>query len=179
MSYLTEFRREKDQYFGQDPGSPLTIEQRRGFQGLDYFDENPGLRFKLKPEPTKSDDIVPLQTSTGDLARFTRWGKLSFSVDGIPIKLTVFQDTDNGSLFLPFTDATTGGETYGEGRYLEVEVLGDDACLIDFNYAYNPYCAYNDGWSCPLTPQENRLAVPIRAGEKVFDQALHCLAYSM
>ncbi len=71
--------------------------------------------------------------------------------------------------FLPFADALAGDETYGAGRYLEPEPAGDDRLLIDFNLAYNPYCAYNPNWSCPITPAENRLKVAIRAGEKVFD----------
>jgi uncharacterized protein (DUF1684 family) len=70
--------------------------------------------------------------------------------------------------FLPFADALAGVETYGAGRYLEPEPVGDGQFVVDFNLAYNPYCAYNDDWSCPITPRENRLTVPIRAGEKLY-----------
>ena len=73
-----------------------------------------------------------------------------------------------GSFFLPFVDATSGKETYGAGRYLDIELTHDGEIVVDFNYAYNPYCAYNEQWSCPLTPFENRVQVPIRAGEKNF-----------
>ena len=75
---------------------------------------------------------------------------------------------DSGELFLPFADATSGVETYGAGRYLEPEALPDGRMSVDFNYAYNPYCAYNERWSCPITPAENRIDVPIRGGERIF-----------
>ncbi len=109
-----------------------------------------------------------MQTSTGDVAPFVRWGKISFEVENQPAQLTVYKDTDSGEFFLPFADATSGNETYGAGRYLEVEVLPNGQLLVEFNYAYNPYCAYNERWSCPITPLENRIQVPIRAGEKNF-----------
>jgi hypothetical protein len=82
--------------------------------------------------------------------------------------LQVYQDPEGGDFFLPFVDATAPEETYGAGRYLDVEAPRDGKFLIDFNYAYNPYCAYNDKWSCPIPPKENRLKVQIEAGEKNF-----------
>jgi uncharacterized protein (DUF1684 family) len=87
-------------------------------------------------------------------------------VDDQEVGLTIFADP-NG-YFLPFVDSLAGKETYGAGRYLEPVPLGQDRFLVDFNFAYNPYCAYNDYWSCPLTPFENRLKAPVRAGEKIF-----------
>ena len=80
-------------------------------------------------------------------------------------QLTLYKDTDGADFFLPFADATSGNETYGAGRYLDVESLPDGRLLVDFNYSYNPYCAYNANWRCPLTPSENRIKVAIRAGE--------------
>ena len=97
-----------------------------------------------------------------------RWAKIAFSVDGAPAELTVYKDASDDSLFLPFADATSGEETYGAGRYVEPEAQSDGNVLVDFNYAYNPYCAYNEAWACPITPSENRLRVTIRAGEKNF-----------
>ena len=102
------------------------------------------------------------------MAPFVRWGKISFKVEDQPTQLTVYKDADSDEFFLPFADATSGSETYGAGRYLEVEELPDGRLLVEFNYAYNPYCAYNESWSCPLTPLENRIQVSIRAGEKSF-----------
>ncbi len=168
MSELTEFRESKDHFIGHDPQSPLTDDQKRGFSGLKYYDENSALNLVIAPEMFDNQEIVEMQTSTGDVAPFVRWGKISFEVENQPAQLTVYKDTDSGEFFLPFADATSGNETYGAGRYLEVEVLPNGQLLVEFNYAYNPYCAYNERWSCPITPLENRIQVPIRAGEKNF-----------
>jgi hypothetical protein len=102
------------------------------------------------------------------LQTYERVGKIRFTVDGEPAELTVFRN-EHG-YFLPFADALAGQETYGAGRYLEPEVLPDGRLHVDFNYAYNPYCAYNELYSCPITPPENRLQVPIRAGEKIYQE---------
>jgi uncharacterized protein (DUF1684 family) len=166
MSDLKTLREEKDAFFASDPNSPLTREQQKGFEGLSYFDENPELRFELEIKPALSGEGVEMQTSTGDVQVYQRLGKIRFSVDGQAVELTIF--TNEHGLFLPFVDGQTGRETYGAGRYLEPELLGDGRVHVDFNLAYNPYCAYNDRWSCPITPLENRLTVPIRAGEKNF-----------
>lgn len=169
MTEVTEFRHSKDQFFAQDHDAPLTHEQQNEFNGLSYFDENEGLRFEIKPDLIEGRDIIEMQTSTGDVASYQRWGTVSFEVEGQPAKLTLYRDEHGGNFFLPFADATSGKETYGAGRYLDVEQTHDGAIVVDFNYAYNPYCAYNERWSCPLTPFENRIQVPIRAGEKKFE----------
>ena len=109
---------------------------------------------------------MQVQTSTGKFQVYQRWGRFRFQVDGQPAELTILF-SDSG-YFLPFVDSLAGKETYPAGRYLEPEPLGGGRFRIDFNLAYNPYCAYNDQWSCPLTPFENRIKVPIRAGEKLF-----------
>ncbi len=168
MSELADFRRSKDQFILNDHHSPLTEEQRRDQRGLHYYDEEPALRFAASLEPFGDQEIVELQTSTGDVSRFQRLGSISFAVEGEPASLTVYRDPDGGDYFVPFADATSGKETYGAGRYLELQTLPNGQVLADFNYAYNPYCAYNEMWSCPLTPGENRLSVPIRAGEKSY-----------
>jgi len=107
-----------------------------------------------------------MQTTTGDIQRFIRHGKFRFTVDGQPAELTIYA-SEHG-FFLPFVDSLANKETYGAGRYLDPHPLPGGKLLIDFNFAYNPFCAYNDLYSCPLTPFENRLKVPIRAGEKIF-----------
>jgi uncharacterized protein (DUF1684 family) len=168
MSELTEFRAARDQFMGHDHQSPLADEQRRSFTGLTYFDEAPGLRLVLDVRKAGGQEVVEMQTSTGDAASYVRWGKVEFEVGGETAELTLYRDPHGHDYFLPFADATSGNETYGAGRYLEVQELGDSRVVLDFNYAYNPYCAYNEHWSCPLTPSENRLHVPIRAGEKSF-----------
>jgi uncharacterized protein (DUF1684 family) len=106
---------------------------------------------------------IEMQTSTGDVRAYRRYGHFTFEVDGQPAQLTIYGDDE--AFFLPFVDGLAGKETYPAGRYLEPERLSGKRFLVDFNLAYNPYCAYNDAWSCPLTPFENRVKVPVRAGE--------------
>ena len=168
MTELDDFRSEKDRFMATDLQSPLQAEQKRTFKGLQYFPENPGLRLEVTIEPLAEQNIIQMQTSTGDIQEYVRYGKFKFMVDGQEAELTIYADS-NG-YFLPFVDAQAGKETYPAGRYLEPIDLGKRKFLIDFNYAYNPYCAYNDYWSCPLTPFENRLKSPIRAGEKIFHE---------
>lgn len=163
---LTQFRVAKDDYFANDPHSPLTPSQKNNFQGLDYYPENPAFRFELDPEESPEEEPIQIQTSTGDIQVYTRRGKIRFKVEGESAVLTVFENTYG--LFLPFVDSLAGIETYGAGRYLEPVELPNCKLLVDFNLAYNPYCAYNDLYSCPLTPWENRIKVPIKAGEKIF-----------
>ncbi|MEB2334876.1 MAG: DUF1684 domain-containing protein [Anaerolineaceae bacterium] len=166
MTELDEFRKEKDEHFAHDPQSPLTPEQRRDFKGLHYFPENDSLRFEVQVEPFENRQTITMGTSTGGAQEYTRFGRFKFQADGQDAELTIYR-ADYG-FFLPFIDALAGAETYPAGRYLEPEALPGNRFLIDFNVAYNPYCAYNERWSCPITPAENRLKVPIRAGEKLF-----------
>lgn len=169
MNALTTFRAQKDDFFRSDHQSPLTFEQKRDFAGLHYFPENPDLRFELAAEALPQPDRVEMQTSTGDVQVYHRHGRIRFQVEGQDAELTIYEGP-NG-YFLPFVDSLAGQETYPAGRYLEPEPLPGGRFLVDFNLAYNPYCAYNDYWSCPLTPFENHVRVPIRAGEKLFTQA--------
>ena len=166
MNQLAQFRAQKDDYFEHDHHSPLSAVQKRNFDGLNYFVENPDLRMEIQLERFDPIDHVQIQTNTGEVQTYERYGCFRFTLDGEEIQLTVFRN-EHG-FFLPFTDSLAGEETYGAGRYLEPEELGQNRLLIDFNLAYNPYCAYNENWSCPITPPENRLRVPIRAGEKSF-----------
>jgi hypothetical protein len=166
MDDLQEFRKEKDEFFARHPQSPLTRQQKREFKGLDYFPENKSLRFEVEVEIFPQPEIIEIQTSTGDIQPYQRFGQFRFLVDGQAAVLTIYSSS-NG-YFLPFVDSLAGTETYPAGRYLEPEPISSNRFLIDFNLAYNPYCAYNENWSCPLTPFENRLRLPIRAGERVF-----------
>jgi uncharacterized protein (DUF1684 family) len=166
MSSLEEFRHEKDHFFADNPHSPLTHEQKEHFNGLDYFPENPSLKLELTLKESTDKEEITIQTSTGDIQTYQRVGTFRFEVDGQETGLTVF--ANQHGYFLPFVDSLAGSETYPAGRYTEPEQLPNGKFLLDFNFAYNPYCAYNEQWSCPLTPFENRLKVPIRAGEKVY-----------
>ncbi len=167
MSDLEAFRKAKHEYFASDANSPLTPEQREHFKGLSYFPEDPALRLEVEVKPFPNQEQVQLPTSTGDVRTYTRYGRFSFQVEGNQAELTLFNSPHG--FFLLFVDSLAVAETYGAGRYLEPEQLPNGKFLVDFNLAYNPYCAYNEMWSCPIPPAENRLAVPIRAGEKIFD----------
>jgi uncharacterized protein (DUF1684 family) len=169
MTELDDFRADKDAFFRNDRNSPLTPEQQRDFRGLRYYPERPDLALTLRPEPLDHPETVEMQTSTGHIAWYTQWARLHFEVEGQPAELTVYRDPTMGLLFLPFQDANAGGDTYGAGRYLEPHPLDDGRLLVDFNYAYNPYCAYNEQWTCPIPPAENRLVVAIEAGEMSWD----------
>lgn len=166
MSDLTNFRQQKDDFFRTDRQSPLTAEQKAAFSGLHYFDENPALRLELPLERLAQPEQVILQTSTGNEQEYWHVGQVQFTVDGQQAALQIYEN-DYG-YFLPFVDATAPRETYGAGRYIEPHDLGGGLLGIDFNLAYNPYCAYNERWSCPLPPSANRLKVRIEAGEKNF-----------
>jgi len=168
MSELTDYRAEKDEFFGRHPQSPLLPEQRQDFQGLNYFPENEALRLEVQVEPLKDHEPMQMQTSTGGVQTYTRYGRFKFQVDGRDAELTIYEN-EHG-FFLPFVDSLAGKETYPAGRYLEPEELPGNRFLVDFNLAYNPYCAYNEIWSCPITPAENRVKVPIQAGEKLFHE---------
>ena len=107
-----------------------------------------------------------MQTSTGDLQTYTRYGQIQFKIENKDYTLTIF--SSGHGYFLPFVDSQAGKETYGAGRYLEPQELPGDYVSVDFNLSYNPYCAYNDLFSCPIPPAENRIQVAITAGEKNF-----------
>ena len=165
MNSLQAFRTEKDQFFAHHPQSPLTRAQKQIFQGLDYFPEAPDLRLELDVEEFSEKEQIEMQTTTGDIQSYIRFGKIRFKVEGQDVELTIY--ANQHGFFLLFVDSLAGKETYPAGRYLEPELQHNGKLLIDFNMVYNPYCAYNEMWSCPLTPFENRLKAPIRAGEKL------------
>ncbi len=166
MTALETFRQQKNDFFGHHPQSPLTREQKMDFEGLSYFPENETLRLEVEVKKFDTMEKIEMQTTTGDSQTYERYGRFKFEADGKEAELTLYR-SPNG-YFLPFVDSLAGRETYPAGRYLEPEPLPGGRFLVDFNEAYNPYCAYNEMWSCPITPSENRIQVPIRAGEKIF-----------
>lgn len=174
MDQVTQFRREIDDFMQHHPQSPLDPQQRQAFRGLDYFDDDEAFVFEVDVTRLADDEPeLSIQTSTGDNQTYRRWGTFKFAVDGQEAKLMILSDPGGTDFFLPFRDATSGKETYGAGRYLDnhrpgLRRLGATRFEIDFNFAYNPYCAYSPYYSCPLPPAENWLTVPIRAGEKDF-----------
>ncbi len=168
---LSGFRQRKDTYFKEHEQSPLTLVQREGFTGLSYFPENPDLRLSLELDTSGAGigEEITLGTLDGRTKQYARAGRVHFEVEGTPVTMTIFREQQRGNYFVPFRDATAGTETYAVGRYLEPKALPDGRINVDFNLAYNPHCAYNSGWSCPIPPFENIIKAPIRAGEALPD----------
>jgi uncharacterized protein (DUF1684 family) len=167
---LEAFRRRKDDFFANDPHSPLTPEQKAEFTSLAYYPENPDLTLEV-PLDTTGEGIgerLRIGTTDGQAKEFERAGRINFTVDGEPVTMTIFREIGRGRYYLPFRDATAGVETYDVGRYLDPRARPDGTMVVDFNYAYNPYCAYGDGWSCPIPPRENIVRARLAAGEKAF-----------
>ena len=160
-------RRSKDAFFATSPASPLTPGQRAVFQGLAYFSVEPSLRVIGALSPDTSEETIEMETTGEGVQRYRRAGAISFDVGGETASIILY-DAGRDGFFVPFRDATSGRETYGAGRYLEAEARADGQVVVDFNEAYNPYCAYNATWTCPIPPSENWLQVPIRAGERSF-----------
>jgi uncharacterized protein (DUF1684 family) len=169
---VNEFRTDKDAFFGSAPNSPIPAAEREAFSGLPYYPVDESLRFdELTLDPYTGDEPVRFEipTSDGRTRPAERAGVFRFAVDGADQTLTgyIFEGGSADDVFVPFLDATSGKETYGAGRYLDIEREEDGTYSLDFNLAYHPSCVYDAKFSCPLTPAENRLAVPIRAGERL------------
>ncbi len=172
---LTAQRKEKDYYFASDPDSPIPPAIRGAFAGLVYFPPDPKYRLQVRLSKLPQPEPVTLATSKGIPRPMVRYGFFDFEIDGVKQRLFAFKAApqpghhhEDPSLFVPFRDATSGKESYGAARYLDIEESPSGEHLLDFNLAYNPYCAYSDDYVCPFPPKENWLAVPIRAGEKSF-----------
>ncbi len=154
--------------FKKSPHSPLTEEQKQDFKEIPYFpiDKKYEIVFKMKKFDEHSE--ITISTTRYDNRRYSRYGYIEFELEGQTNQLTVFKPLDGDYLFVPFKDTTTGEESYKIGRYVEIEKISKEEWVIDFNTAYNPLCAYNDNWNCSLTPDENILKIPIRAGMKIY-----------
>lgn len=166
---LEAARDEKDQVFREE-FTPMMGPQAATFRGLEFYDPDPAYRVEARLEPGDGAR-VRLATSTGSQRDFVRHGRLVFPVDGQEQQLSAFRALPGSGaediLFVPFRDATSGQETYGAGRYLDLPFThGAASYVVDFNEAYNPLCAYSPYYSCPYPPPENHLRVPIRAGER-------------
>jgi uncharacterized protein (DUF1684 family) len=170
MTALSDFREAKDDFFRTDHQSPFDTIQLKTFSGLNYYPENPALRLTLFLEKVEKPEHMIMATSTGDEQEYYHVGQIRFVVEGNEAILQVYVSVEGGDYFIPFVDATAPAETYGAGRYLEPEDLGAGHLQVDFNLTYNPYCAYNDRWSCPIPPRANRIAVRIEAGEKKYHE---------
>lgn len=166
---LLNFRQRKDDYFRTGQG-PLKGTDLDGFAGLAYFPPAPEWAFALPLQPAAGSAEFMLHTNTGEQRFMALIGTVHLPLpDGTEQELQVFGvlgDEERHSGFLPFRDQTSGTETYGAGRYVDAPLQGG-VLRVDFNRAYHPYCAYDDGWTCPLPPSQNQVRVAVRAGEKL------------
>lgn len=166
-------RQVKDSSFLDEKESPLSSEQLKEFEGLKYFPVDEKYRVEAILKKADSTEIIKLRTSTDRLPDYKIYGHVYFKFKGKEFKLTTYQNVDHQKdslyknlLFLPFTDNNSTKSTYGGGRYIDFQIPKGDTFILDFNKAYNPYCAYNHKWSCVIPPRENSLDVAIDAGEK-------------
>lgn len=175
MSFKKQIEREreqKDKYFKSHPRSPIPPSERKDFDGLNYYPVKPELRFELKLHEHKEKKKIKVSDSHGGKQEYLRWGEFRFKIDGDEVVLQVYKsDSGEKRLWVPFKDETNGEETYGAGRYIDLEPSRhkkDGKWILDLNQAYNPSCAYNEKYVCPFIPTENWLKVKMEAGEKKF-----------
>ncbi len=172
---LEAFRKQKDKFFQESEDSPISHEERHHFEGLHYYPVDLKYRVTATLVQEAHPGVFKVQTTTGDHKEYTRLGRLEFEIEGQPMRLTAFMPPSDeplhgNRLFVPFRDKTSAKETYGAGRYIDLNKRASDQYVLDFNRAYNPYCAYSPYYSCPLPPGENNLPIEVRAGEKLFHE---------
>jgi uncharacterized protein len=166
---INAWRAQKDQYM-RSAQSPVVPDKRASFPPLYYFPIDESYRAAASLNRIQSDEVIEMDTSDGKKRRMRRIGTLQFTLKGQPLTLTAFVDAsenDMRRLFVPFGDLTSGTETYPGGRYLDLDRTATGVYDLDFNRAYHPFCLFNPDYVCPIPPRENRLTVPIRAGEKL------------
>jgi uncharacterized protein (DUF1684 family) len=168
---LKDFREKRDRFFKKDPRSPLKERDRKEFKGLIYYTIDlkyamTGFIEKYPAEPKPLYVTLPTNKEAG--RKYVKYGRFKFKLDRKEYVLQIYRPLASDELFLPFKDKTSGIETYEKGRYLYVEPMPGGRVLIDFNRAYNPFCHFNEKYTCPFAPEENRLDIAIRAGEKRF-----------
>jgi len=168
---LEREREMKDRFFAEHWQSPIPAKERTQFKGLDYFPLDPSYRFELELHEHEERRAVRMAYTKSQEQDFLRWGEFRFKVGDKEQAIQAYKsDPAEERLFILFRDATSGKETYGAGRYLDLEPDRDRTVegkwILDLNKAYNPWCVYSEDYTCPFVPPENWLEVPIRAGEK-------------
>ncbi len=168
-------RAQKDTEFRAKESSPLSAAEVSGFKHLSYYPYDLKYRVKARFELTNKTEVFKMKTTTDRLPEYRHYANVYFTIDGKEFKLEVFQNVElisrpgyENYLFLPYSDETSGRETYGGGRFIDLTNTHGEKIVIDFNKSYNPYCAYNHEYSCPLPPQQNDLSIKIEAGEKTY-----------
>lgn len=171
---LKRERQEKNRFFILHPQSPLPIEDKKKLKaGLDYFPPDTIYRFELELHEHRDKNTFKMSYTRSEEKEFIRWSEFKFKSSSKNCTLQAYKnDPDEDRLFVPFRDASNGKETYGAGRYIDLEAdrhrTADGKWILDFNLAYNPWCAYSESYTCPFVPPENWLKIPIRAGEKKY-----------
>lgn len=168
-------RQEKDKFFSSHPQSPIPVNEQESFTGLDYFEPDPKYRFRLELEEFEEKDTVKINDTGGNLREYLVWGKFTFALQDKTCTLFAYKSNpEDEHIFVPFKDETSGKETYGAGKYLELyeerDKIDQNKWALDFNLATNPWCAYNPKYVCPLIPSQNILEVRIPAGEKNYEK---------
>jgi uncharacterized protein (DUF1684 family) len=171
----TEWQRKMNADFKDATKSPLTKKDLRKFKGLDFFEFDSSYVVTATLKRTPNAKSFKMKTTTSRLPEYVKYGELGFVLKGETFKLNIYQNLGllddpkyEDYLFLPFLDETNGETTYGGGRYIETKIPEGDVLMIDFNKAFNPYCAYNEKYSCPIVPRENYLKIAITAGIKAY-----------
>jgi len=176
-SRLLADRQAKEERFLDHERSPLTQAQKEAFDGLEFYPVDLDYRIRTTIHEYPAKDTIEMAMSAQGTQKYIRWGEFEFSVHDHTVNLRVYKplqysDEYHPYFFIPFRDQTNGAATFEGGRYLDIPIHESNRYVIDFNRAYNPYCAYNpNGWTCPLPPDENTLDFPLRAGEKAFTLA--------
>lgn len=174
VAQIQKARGEKNRAFRQSPESPLAAAQKAQFDSLKYYPATLAFAVEASISRNPRPDTARIQMSDNKVEKYLRWGQAKFQLDNQPQQLSLYLKANgtDSTLFIPFTDLTNGHATYGGGRYLDAPLPAPDAKAmeLDFNRAYNPYCAYNDEYNCPVPPAENRLTVEVPAGEKSFHE---------
>lgn len=162
-------RSQKDEAFREQANQPVPPNKVGEFVPLKYFPPDPSYVVPAELRPSPERTIVDMPTSTGKVRKQERVGMLEFTLKGQSLTLGAYVEAgaDLNRLFVPFSDMTSGTETYSAGRYLELDRTASGVYTIDFNKAYNPWCYYNANFDCPYPPRESRLPLPIRAGERL------------
>lgn len=170
-----EFQYKLNLEYADKDSSPLTKRDFKTFSSLDFYTIKPDLIIEATFKRTPNEKSFDMLTTTSRLARYVKYGIAKFTMDGKDVQLNIYQNIDlikkeeyKDYLFLPFTDLTNGKESYYGGRYIDLRIPKENTINIDFNQAYNPYCAYNNKYSCPIPPKENSLDVAIKAGVKKY-----------
>lgn len=170
---LLKERKETDSFMKRSSESPLNQGQKKKFKGLSYYLPDAQYIVNAKLTPFKSKPIIKIPTSDNASMTYIKYGIAEFTLHDTLQHVLLLQSLDEKdpkALFLAFTDKTSGHQTYGGGRYIDLQLTGERRVIIDFNKAYNPYCMYNENYSCPFPPKENHLEIAITAGEKIYKE---------